>query len=276
MLSKSFLTRALSAVVALFILFLLYTYLKISGLKIAVVFSVVVGTWEFIRVMFKNESSRLLKSLFFGLTLVVFASSIFSMASAVVVYALALILLITASLLISHKTVDLAKILEFHGKSSLGLFYVGLLPSFTYKILQQPQGLQWFVFLLASVFAGDTMAYIFGVLFGKHKVMPSVSPKKTWQGSVGGIIGSLSAGLICWLLLFPENSLSSLLVLAGLAGFFGQFGDFFESLLKRVAQVKDSGKIMPGHGGVLDRIDGVLFAAPVILAGILTLSHLLS
>ncbi|WP_374076299.1 phosphatidate cytidylyltransferase [Bdellovibrio bacteriovorus] len=273
---KSFLTRAVSALVALAIIIGLYVGWAVDGLKITVGFAVVVGAWELLGILFQRENSVLIKSAFFVLSLVVFAASAASLSAGSLVYCLALIAMITIVLLSSHKKGDLNYMAGVHARAALGLFYIGLLPSFAYRILDQAYGISWFVFLLAAVFAGDTMAYVFGVLIGKHKVMPSVSPKKTWQGSIGGIIGSLLAGIVCWHFMFAEQPLVIFLILSALAGFVGQFGDFFESLLKRVAEVKDSGKIMPGHGGVLDRIDGVLFASPVILTGILILSHLSS
>lgn len=273
---KSFLTRAVSALVALAIIIGLYVGWAVDGLKITVGFAVVVGAWETLRILFQRENSVLIKSAFFILSLVVFAASAASLSAGSLVYCLALIAMITIVLLSSHKKGDLTYMAGVHAQAALGLFYIGLLPSFAYRILDQAYGASWFVFLLAAVFAGDTMAYVFGVLIGKHKVMPSVSPKKTWQGSIGGIVGSLIAGIVCWHFMFAEQPLAIFLILSALAGFVGQFGDFFESLLKRVAEVKDSGKIMPGHGGVLDRIDGVLFASPVILMGILILSHLSS
>lgn len=273
---KSFLTRAASALVALALIIGLYMVWSVNGLKIAVAFAVVVGTWELKALLFRNEKSVALKATFYVLSLLVFAATVSSLSLGSLAYALALIVMITSVLLCSHKDGHLERMMTFQAKAALGFFYMGLLPAFAFRILEQTQGISWFVFLLAAVFANDTLAYVFGVLLGRHKVMPSVSPKKTWEGSVGGILGSLAAGLISWFFLFSESSLLPLLILAAVSGFMGQFGDFFESLLKRVAEVKDSGKIMPGHGGVLDRIDGVLFASPVVLSGILILSHLLS
>lgn len=273
---KSFLTRAASALVALALIIGLYMAWAVNGLKVAIVFAVVVGTWELKALLFRDEKSRALKATFYALSLLVFAATVSSLSLGSLVYAIALIVMIISVLLYSHKDGHLDHMMTFQTKAALGFFYMGLLPAFAFRILEQAHGISWFIFLLAAVFASDTLAYVFGVLLGKHKVMPSVSPKKTWEGSLGGILGSLAAGLVCWLFLFPESSLLPLLILAALSGFMGQFGDFFESLLKRVADVKDSGKIMPGHGGILDRIDGVLFASPVILSGILILSHLLS
>lgn len=273
---KNFLIRASSALVALALIIALYYFWAVEGLKAAVSFAAVVGTWELSRILFNKESSTLLRAVFYVLCLVVFAMTTTALSSGLLALALAQILFVTFVLLQSHDSKPLEDLLITHAKAALGFVYMGLLPAFSYKILQQSQGTIWFVFLLAAVFAGDTLAYIFGVLLGKHKIMPSVSPKKSWEGSVGGLLGSTLAGLLCWLFLFPEHPLWIFLILALIAGFFGQFGDFFESLIKRVAGVKDSGKIMPGHGGILDRIDGVLFASPVILSGILILSHLLS
>lgn len=273
---KSFLTRAASAIVALVFIIGLYLYLGVEGLQIAISFSVVAGIWELHTILFKNEKSVLLKAIFMITALGVFACSALSLSLAGIAYALGMVVMVIAILLTSHKDGDLNSMAIFQAKSALGLFYMGLLPAFAFRLLSENYGISWFIFLLAVVFAGDTLAYVFGVLIGKSKIMPSVSPKKTWEGSIGGLLGSIFAGVICWLFLFPEHGFLPFLILGGLAGFAGQFGDFFESLLKRVAEVKDSGKIMPGHGGILDRIDGVLFGAPVVLAGVLILTHLLS
>ena len=270
---KSFQIRALSALVAVAVIIALYYFLNVLGLKILVGFAVVVGIWELTQILFKDESSKTTRLLFALAALMTFGGTVLSLGTGALVFSLSTIFLVIATLLQHHQSGDLQRMTILHTKASLGLLYVGLLPAFAYRILEHNHGVAWFVFLLAVVFAGDTLAYLTGVLIGRNKVMPSVSPKKTWEGSIGGLVGSVLAGLICWLFLFPEQNLSPLLVLAGLAGFVGQFGDFFESLLKRVANVKDSGWIMPGHGGVLDRLDAVLFASPVILAGILLLSY---
>ncbi len=273
---KSFLTRAASALVALAIIIGLYFYMGVNGIKIIISFAVAVGSWELIGILFKKESSWFLKISFIVLTVLTFALTSTALNAGVLVFALSVVLLCIFSLLALHKKGDLQRIADFQAKAVLGLVYLGLMPAFVFRLLDLMQGLSWFVFLLAVVFAGDTMAYVFGVLIGKHKVMPSVSPKKTWQGSVGGIVGSVIAGFICWNYFLSNYQVSFILGLSAVSGFVGQFGDFFESLLKRIADVKDSGKIMPGHGGVLDRIDGVLFAGPVVLFGVVILSHLLS
>lgn len=273
---KSFLTRAASAVVALTLIVCSYLYFDVNGLKAVVALAIVVAIMELTSILFKDESSVFLKASFYVLSLTTFAASCFSITAGAVLFPLCFITLCILSLLGLHRTGNLNRIFLFQSKVALGLIYGGLLPSFSYQLLTKAQGLNWFIYLLAVVFAGDTMAYVFGVLMGKHKVMPSVSPKKTWQGSVGGIFGSVIAGYICWNYQLGTYPLSFILGLSAVSGFVGQFGDFFESLLKRIANIKDSGKIMPGHGGILDRIDGVLFAGPVIFCGVVILSHLSS
>lgn len=272
---KSFQTRALSAIVALALIFAAYYFFQVRGLQFVIFLAVAIGIWELQEILFNKESSKFIRAIFFGLTYAVFALSSVALNLGALAYAIGLIILIIASLFTLHKTGDLQRLVRIHAHGALGMFYMGLLPAFAYRLLDS-QGLNWFIYLLTVVFTGDTFAYIFGVLFGRYKVMPTVSPKKTWEGSLGGLFGSLVAAALCGQFLLPQVGLNVLMPLALFAGYAAQFGDFFESLLKRVADVKDSGKIMPGHGGVLDRIDGVLFASPVILLGVLILSHLLS
>jgi phosphatidate cytidylyltransferase len=123
----------------------------------------------------------------------------------------------------------------------------------------------WLIVALCTAFFADTVAYFFGRAFGKHKLYPAVSPKKTIEGSVGGVIGSVLATLgvgTFWTL--PELDVVHAIVLGVLASFCGQAGDLVESMVKRTFGVKDSGAILPGHGGMLDRIDALLFVAPVV------------
>lgn len=171
------------------------------------------------------------------------------------------------SLLLHQYFVDLKDLLIYLAYSFFGLFYAGLLPALAARILYQKDGATWFMIMLAVVFVGDTCAYLTGVAIGKNKLAPRISPKKTVEGGIGGLIGSAITGAICCNLWLPQVSTIQILILSIFAGLAAQMGDFFESMIKRIADVKDSGTIMPGHGGVLDRIDGVLFAIPVFYFG---------
>jgi phosphatidate cytidylyltransferase len=125
-----------------------------------------------------------------------------------------------------------------------------------------------YVYLLCTVvWCGDTGAYFAGRTLGKHKLAPRMSPNKTWEGSVGGIIASLAGAAVVKYIYGDEIANWIVILAAALAGgVLGQLGDLAESTFKRFSGVKDSGKIFPGHGGFLDRVDGLLFAAPAIWA----------
>lgn len=118
--------------------------------------------------------------------------------------------------------------------------------------------------LFVMIWTFDTFAYLSGKKFGKHKLAPSISPKKTWEGFAGGLIASLMAAA-AWHSYHHQFELMQWILLAVVASVAGTFGDLFESQLKRKAGVKDSGSLIPGHGGILDRIDSILFAAPLAL-----------
>lgn len=259
---KSFTTRLISAVVAVVILVLLFQLSGTAGFKILISLATILGSIELIRLLFRDYHTPILKVLFYILTFVIFlvASNIPYVSDLVLAGAF---LLTALGVMISQsKFQDLLQMRDFCAKSVLGYIYLGLLPSFAWRLLDRPQGLWWFLTLLAVVFTGDIGAYIFGSLWGKTKILPRVSPAKSWQGSFGGIFGSILAILICGY--FSNYAQWEYLVaLAILTAITAQLGDFFESLLKRVADLKDSGNFMPGHGGILDRIDGVLFAAPL-------------
>ncbi|MDR0853817.1 MAG: phosphatidate cytidylyltransferase [Clostridiales Family XIII bacterium] len=126
-------------------------------------------------------------------------------------------------------------------------------------------GFDSFVWLIIlGAFGTDIFAYFTGMAIGKHKLCPSISPKKTIEGSIGGIVGSMGLTLLYSHFLIPEITLADALILGALMGVVSQLGDLSASVLKRNLDVKDWGHLIPGHGGVLDRIDSVLFTAPLV------------
>lgn len=144
----------------------------------------------------------------------------------------------------------------------MGFLYVPLLLGHLILLRGLPHGIQWIFLLLVIVMSGDSGAYYIGCSFGKRKLYPAVSPNKSVEGALGGLAGSLAGALIARITFFPELSVMDAVITAILLGVLGQLGDLFESLLKRSFGVKDSGVIVPGHGGILDRLDSILFAAP--------------
>ena len=132
----------------------------------------------------------------------------------------------------------------------------------------QPNGPRWALFALMIVWAADSGAYFTGVRFGKHKLAPRISPGKSWEGFAGGLVAACLFSLVALRVLgLAWNSLPGLMLLTALTFLFSVAGDLFESLLKRHAHIKDSGDLIPGHGGVLDRVDSLLAALPVFVVG---------
>lgn len=141
--------------------------------------------------------------------------------------------------------------------------YVPFLLAHLVMLRLQPDGSLWLLLLMLIVMTNDSAAYYIGSAFGKHRLYPAVSPKKSIEGALGGLLGSLGGALLAKFTFFTTLSYVDAVLAALLIGITGQIGDLFESLLKRSFGVKDSGSILPGHGGVLDRLDSIILAAPV-------------
>ncbi len=149
------------------------------------------------------------------------------------------------------------------GWSAVGLVYA-LLPFFAIVHLRgtSDQGFHLILLLFAFVWGADTFAYVAGKTFGGPKLAPKISPGKTWSGFVGGLLGGVLVGWVLFKIL-GYSLLPAFFVVAALLVLVSQIGDLVESMLKRHFNVKDSGNLIPGHGGVLDRIDGLIFSAVV-------------
>jgi len=144
-----------------------------------------------------------------------------------------------------------------------GIFYTAGLGGYFLLIGKIDGGREMVVFILLFIWVGDSMAYYVGRKFGESKPFKMVSPNKTTAGAIANITGTLITALLVSNLFFDEIPLIHCLIVSFICGIIGQFGDLAESLIKRNCQVKDSGSLIPGHGGVLDRIDSLLFAGPV-------------
>jgi phosphatidate cytidylyltransferase len=143
-----------------------------------------------------------------------------------------------------------------------GILYTAGLGGYFLLISNLEGGRQMIVFILLFVWAGDSAAFYVGRKLGERKLLEVVSPKKTIVGAVANVMGTLIASLLASSLFFNEIPLIHCLIVAFICGIIGQFGDLAESLIKRNCQVKDSGTLIPGHGGVLDRIDSLLYVGP--------------
>ncbi len=159
---------------------------------------------------------------------------------------------------------DFARQVDRVGRHILGLFYVPLLLGYFLLMHRMEDGRFWILFTLVVTYCGDTAAFYVGRTWGRRKLAPAISPGKTVEGGAGAIGGAVAGALFFHFFFLSQLPALHALILAVGVGITGQLGDLFESLLKRGAAVKDSGTLIPGHGGLLDRIDSVLFAAPLV------------
>jgi len=164
-------------------------------------------------------------------------------------------------------------VIEDTATVAMGFLYIGLPLSLLVLVDRTPRGNLWIFFLLTVIFLGDTGAFYCGRLLGKHKLYVSVSPGKTWEGAVGGLASSVLGGIFFSQAFGLHASVGRIAVVAGVLSIVGQVGDLAESMIKRNYGVKDSGNILPGHGGFLDRVDSLLFAIPVCYAFVIWLSR---
>ena len=148
----------------------------------------------------------------------------------------------------------------------LGLVWAGGLLAVTVALRLLPDGTGWIVLACGLAWGSDSGAYFAGRAFGRHKLYEKVSPNKTWEGAVGGVIAATLIVFAVRAVLSVDISTIDLLILAPIGAALGQIGDLSESLLKRSTGVKDSGTIMPGHGGLFDRVDALMFTGPVVFA----------
>ncbi len=148
-------------------------------------------------------------------------------------------------------------------KQAFGILYIPFSLAFIVLLRGTGDGPYWVLFLMWVVAWGDTGALYVGSMFGRHKLCPSVSPKKTIEGAIGGLASNLVFAWIFKLVIFPDISAVTCTIFALVVGAVGQIGDLFESEFKRAAGVKDSGTLLPGHGGFMDRLDALILSAPV-------------
>jgi phosphatidate cytidylyltransferase len=257
------LKRWITGLVALpFLIFLVYH----GGIPFLVLIGIacLCSLWEYFRIIFNAERQKMSSViLWWGYCvslLILGAAYIDGLTSVALLVAFNLVVAGMFSVFI-YKTDPLVG--DIIQRQVQGIVYIPLLLSFLVMIRREPDGMTWIFFLLAVIFAGDISAYYVGSYLGRHKLNPSVSPGKTIEGAVGGLAGNLLAGTVGILFFLPALNWVGGIFFFLAAGIAGQVGDLFESELKRSSSIKDSGGLLPGHGGFLDRIDALLFASPV-------------
>lgn len=257
-----FITRLLSGIVLVAVL--LFTGIMggnvLWGFCLAIS---LIGMYEFYKV-FQIEKSLgiagyLLAVLYYGAFTFPFAASIDG-----TLYLAVLFIVTAAFYVLQYPKYTAEQVLA----AVFGMLYLAVMISFVYQVRIMEDGLYtvWLVFLCS--WGCDTCAYCVGVLFGKHKLAPVLSPKKSIEGAVGGVLGAALLGALYAFLfkdhLAMENAPFVFAVICAAGAVISQFGDLIASGIKRQHKIKDYGKLIPGHGGILDRFDSVIFTAPVI------------
>ncbi len=223
-------------------------YFPVWLFKITIALITGIGTWEIFHLLSKRFEG--INPLFFGIS-GFFLSIIFLFLPPFLIF----FLIFLISFYTAHRVYSLDTLTASVFGLSYGVFFISSLA------LLHEQNKYLLLVLFATVWAGDTMAYFVGKTIGKHRLAPRLSPKKTWEGAFGSIIGSVFAGgLAAYLFEIPEAIIPVLI-----ASILMQIGDLFESFLKRQVGEKDSSHLIPGHGGILDRIDALIFASVVFV-----------
>ncbi len=252
-------TRIITALIGLPLLVLCIVYASQALFVMLVLVAAMIGMLEFYRMTLPAQRS-LEKSVAasFGL---LFAVQICWQKphAAILVLCLTLLLL---SILFLFRFRDLGQVVTHLALSVFGILYVPFLLAHLVLLRNLEYGIQWVFLALVVAMAGDSAAYFVGSAVGRRKLYPAISPNKSVEGALGGLAGSVLGACVFKYLFLPQTSAAVIVVMALGLAVLGQLGDLFESMLKRSCGVKDSGTIIPGHGGLLDRLDSLLFVFP--------------
>ena len=250
-------TRLATAAIAIPALWLFIVYASPASFAIFITIVTAIGLSEYFAMAFPEHMPERIAGTVFGLLV---AAGVATRDPNVWGAAVSLtVVLGLAFPLARHGELDVA--VRRLGLQLLGVLYVGFFMPHTILMRELPggHGAHWLLFTIAAVFGSDTGGYFAGRSFGRRPLLPAVSPKKTVEGAIGGLGGAALAALLMHVLLHPTHGAGEAIGLGVMLSVLAQFGDLCESALKRAFGAKDSGWIIPGHGGILDRLDSLLF-----------------
>ena len=255
----------LKRIIAALVLTPLFLILIIKGSYVHYSMLVVVlaslGLWEYFNLIGDRVDRRLRN---IGIIWGVLLAGGFHVGSSQVIIAMLALGFISVCLVRLSKVGDLGTVFQEIGYTFLGPLYVGLLLGHLSLIRSTLEGREWTLLLFFTIWMGDIAAFYTGLSIGKHKLYPEISPNKTIEGAIGGAIGCVIIVAAAKVFYMNQLSVMDVLIISVGIAVMGQLGDLCESMFKRAAGVKDSGNLIPGHGGILDRFDSVLFAAPFL------------
>lgn len=259
--NNSYVKRWLTGIIIVPVLLMVILFGSQTLFAALVIVFILGGVWEYNNIVFgKGFLPEKIESLIFSIMIPLFvllgnSQHLIALLSLAVM--LAFILFIGS---IKQSTFDFLSV----AKVIFGIMYIPFLMSYFIALRMLEKGVLWILFVLVLAFAGDTVALYTGKYFGKRKLVPLISPGKTVEGLIGLVLGSTVACLIFSYYLFPEIPAAHVVILAFVGGIIGQLGDICESAIKRGYGLKDAGSILPGHGGILDRLDCLIFIAPFV------------
>lgn len=253
--------RWATGVIAVPILFFIIAYGSETIFALLIIIVTLVGVMEYNRMVFGTALLREKVETLTVALLILIAATTGDRVLLVAILSFAVMTSLMLNLLrIKEEGLDMIRV----GKVILGVVYVPLLMSHFILVRQEPAGIRWIFFILVLAFSGDIAAYYVGKKMGRRKLLPEVSPGKTLEGTIGLVIGSIIGCLLFRQLFFPILPVLHTVILGLVGSVAGQLGDLCESALKRAAGVKDSGTLLPGHGGILDRLDCLMFVTPFV------------
>lgn len=220
-----------------------------------------VGAIEYSRMFFKDPVERV--ATIFCTALAAVLMSFYPFMSELIIPILA-VLIFAVCLLFMWRAKELPGVGNRIGLCVFCIVYLGIAFPFWGAVRNMPDGSSLVLLALAPACLCDTLAFLVGRTMGRHKFAPKVSPNKTMEGFVGALLGSLIGSLLVWKVLLPEIALLHVIAIALIVWITSPFGDLIESMFKRSCGVKDSGSIIPGHGGFLDRLDALVFTGPAV------------
>ncbi len=258
---NSFFKRWLTGIILVPVLLIIIIFGSQEIFAAVVIFFILGGVWEYNNMVFgKGFASEKIEGVIFAIIIPLFAlwgnnqHLLAVMAFSVLIVFILFVLSIKES---NYDVLSVAKVI-------FGMMYIPFLMSYFISLRMMEKGILWILFVLILAFVGDVVALYVGKYFGKHKLTPLVSPGKTVEGLAGLVLGSTIACLIFAYYFLPEISLTQIAILAFTGSIIGQLGDICESAIKRNYGFKDASSFLPGHGGILDRLDCLIFIAPFV------------